>query len=763
MQRSKKTIQVKNIEYQCRLVLNEFFLTELIFSAMVLLGKSLLALAIIFAPLRLTYANNRLLDSEIVYETADKTLPTALRDIQTLLNIPVSGNEQFLGEIMVSGTFSANTGADFLNDFTEKYELDWTMHLGIIEITPRNQRQEKLYSFKDERQLEEFLIQVEEAGIEGSIYPPVVDPQSSTVTYFAPTVFLSILDNIKAQFEKTFSHASTTTSALSSSTSTTASVRRGVMVFRLQNAWASDKSLSSPATEFTIPGVATLLNQIISGSSSSLNSTSKTQTSLQTSSLPKLTDLSENQQKNTAQESSTNNNDNSSASTQSERPVISYDVRLNAVLIYDYLDRHPYYLDVIRSLDQPVKMVELEAAIIDIDKDKVDEIGINWRLNQSNGEYSFGKIGNQIPSGEGVIGIGIHSSGDSARFLAGLKALESIGESRVVSRPSVLTFDNQEATIDASERFYIKVEAESDASLFPVSTGTMLRVTPHIIEQNKNNSPKVQMLISIQDGDIQNEETDQIGNLPRIRQNNLNTQAVVNDGDTLFIGGHFRNIKTSSLSEVPILSQVPVLGMLFKSERDLDREFMRIFMIRPTIREQGQDIAPLGTEKQPTEFPADEIIQKKNMTKIPSLNELSEKEIKESLEVLADTNRLKLEADDPALISIEKRETDFSSSSPNAPSQLSQDDLKKPIKTLSVIGKYIVQVAALENSAKALQLADSIRAQGLYSYTETVIRGDGKSLTRVRVGYFASTSEAQATQQRLTAMGFPKTHIALAE
>jgi hypothetical protein len=124
---------------------------------------------------------------------------------------------------------------------------------------------------------------------------------------------------------------------------------------------------------------------------------------------------------------------------------------------------------------------------------------------------------------------------DSGNFLIGkIKVLESTGDARLLSRPSILTLDNMGATIDLSTTFYVRVVGERVAEVVPVTASTTLRVTPRYVE--KNGKRLIQLVIDIEDGSLQDSE--QIGQLPTVVRSSVNTEAVVGENQSLLIGGY---------------------------------------------------------------------------------------------------------------------------------------------------------------------------------------------------------------------------------
>jgi hypothetical protein len=92
-------------------------------------------------------------------------------------------------------------------------------------------------------------------------------------------------------------------------------------------------------------------------------------------------------------------------------------------------------------------------------------------------------------------------------------------------------------------------------------------------------------LLNIQDGNVDGTEASLVSNLPRIKQTQITTQAVVKEGDMLVVGGQVIRRRVKQRGTVPVVSDLPVLGAVFGTRSDEDAEFIRIFMVRPTVIE----------------------------------------------------------------------------------------------------------------------------------------------------------------------------------
>ena len=147
-----------------------------------------------------------------------------------------------------------------------------------------------------------------------------------------------------------------------------------------------------------------------------------------------------------------------------------------------------------------------------------------------------------------------------------------------MSKPHVITLANVEAVLDNTETFFVRVEGEEEVDLFNVSVGTTLRVTPHVFEDAGRTH--IKLLVNIEDGSTSDQRVDDI---PIIDRSSINTQALISEGQSLLIGGLVRETTQNSVSKVPLLGDIPVLGGLFRTNRKSSVQAERLFLLTPRL------------------------------------------------------------------------------------------------------------------------------------------------------------------------------------
>ena len=291
---------------------------------------------------------------------------------------------------------------------------------------------------------------------------------------------------------------------------------------------------------------------------------------------------------------------------------VEADARLNAVVVRDAPDRLGQYEQLIAALDVEPQSLEIEATIIDLNTDRLRELGINWRYTKGRGSLLFGKgdssdllLSPTTPAGAITpIGVGGFVSavlGGANEFIARINALELQGAAKVVSSPQVLTLSNVEAVFDNSSTFYVRVAGRDDVDLFNVSAGTTLRVTPHVFKDN--NQVRIKMLVSIEDGTLSSRTVD---TLPVINRSAINTQALIFEGESLLVGGITRETNSDDATKVPFLGDLPVVGGLFRNTSSNKSRVERLFLIQPRLaggRRVATAAPPVGADAAPPAQP----------------------------------------------------------------------------------------------------------------------------------------------------------------
>ena len=284
-------------------------------------------------------------------------------------------------------------------------------------------------------------------------------------------------------------------------------------------------------------------------------------------------------------------------------PYIVADAMHNAILIRDKPSRMNMYQSLIEILDVEPALVEIVATVIDLDRKRLRRTGVDFRVRGTDVGVGFGEtdaiqslINADVADEVDLIPAlaGLSSSvivGDTVRFAARLNALDDRNLAKVVSSPQIITLNDMEAVIQSNQEVFIPVGGSFEVDLFDVIAGTTLRVTPHVIADAGRR--RIRIAISIEDGDVQLvTSTVQNTELPFVNRNKVDTQAIVDEGQSLLVGGLRRTTEIKRKRGVPFLRKIPVVKKVFENAQDEIDSAERLFLISPRLvgREQVMEL-----------------------------------------------------------------------------------------------------------------------------------------------------------------------------
>jgi type III secretion protein C len=366
-------------------------------------------------------------------------------------------------------------------------------------------------------------------------------------------------------------------------------------VFYLRYAWAQDVTVSFGARQMVVPGVASVVRSLVTSSPRSPASVAVLDPQLrqqQRPAQPKLKGQGLGGHSVPLPVLAASDAEPSAGAV----PVGAVTVLGNAVIVRDAPERLPFYEQLIASLDVEPQSLEIEATIIDVNTDRMRELGINWRggIGKSsvlfgNGATTGSSADTLLQTGGSVVGSAIAPAavggvvsaviGDTSQFVARMGAMQSEGAARVVSSPQVVTLSNVEAIFDNSSTFYVRVAGRDEVDLFNVSSGTSLRVTPHVFKDASG--VRIKLLVNLETGRVS--DTQSVDAIPVVDRSAINTQALIDEGESLLIGGLTQESSSQGVTKVPLLGDIPLLGNLFKYKRDKGARIERMFLISPRL------------------------------------------------------------------------------------------------------------------------------------------------------------------------------------
>ncbi|VVD77418.1 type III secretion system outer membrane ring subunit SctC [Pandoraea anhela] len=224
----------------------------------------------------------------------------------------------------------------------------------------------------------------------------------------------------------------------------------------------------------------------------------------------------------------------------------------------------------VSRLDAPRRHIELSLWIIDVRKEALDSLGVDW----SGGMNLGSSVGLLLNTTTPV------STLDGVRFLARIQAMAANGKATVVSRPVILTQENIPALFDGSQTFYVPLEGERTTDLRSVTYGTMISVWPRFAGRDE-----IEMTLNIEDGTTvpgkEGEEQSKYTVLPTVSRTRISTIARVPQGKSLLIGGFTRDSGDTVERKIPLLGDIPWLGRVFRYNSTTQNNDVRVFLIQP--------------------------------------------------------------------------------------------------------------------------------------------------------------------------------------
>ncbi|ELA9461090.1 type IV pilus secretin PilQ [Vibrio alginolyticus] len=293
----------------------------------------------------------------------------------------------------------------------------------------------------------------------------------------------------------------------------------------------------------------------------------------------------------------------------SERGSMTIDERTNSLLIRELPENIEVIREIIESLDIPVKQVQIEARIVTINEGNMDELGIRWGFTSISGSNTVGgSIENNLATiglyngeggddggdGDGVgiddfLNVNLAATSPNATSIAfqvaklgsdtlldlELSALQQESKAEIISSPRLITTNKKPAYIEQGTEIPYLESSSSGATTVTFKKAVLsLKVTPQITPDNR----LVLDLSVTQDRPGQVVKTG-TGEAVAIDTQRIGTQVLVNNGETVVLGGIFQHSITNSVDKVPLLGDLPLLGALFRrSYENVGKSELLIFV-----------------------------------------------------------------------------------------------------------------------------------------------------------------------------------------
>ncbi|MCP1304472.1 type IV pilus secretin PilQ [Halomonas sp. R1t8] len=274
-----------------------------------------------------------------------------------------------------------------------------------------------------------------------------------------------------------------------------------------------------------------------------------------------------------------------------ERGRVSVDQRTNTLLIQDTAEQVRDIMRTLVRLDVAVRQVQIEARIVIARDSATRELGVNWGMSRPGSRVDLGGAATgTVPRGGLAVDLGSMAAADTSfsfGYLSGdilldleLRALESEGKSQTISQPRVITANQRTATIrQGEERAFQSVDAQGNPDTEFKEAELSLEVTPQITPDNR-----IIMDLVIKNDSFRESE---FGGEPPIDTNQIETQVLVDNGQTVVLGGILTTEQLSQIAKTPLLGDLPILGRLFRYTEESNEKVELLVFITPRLLDDG--------------------------------------------------------------------------------------------------------------------------------------------------------------------------------
>ncbi len=282
----------------------------------------------------------------------------------------------------------------------------------------------------------------------------------------------------------------------------------------------------------------------------------------------------------------------------SKRGNIQVEKRTNSLIVTDLSSNVDQIVQMAQDLDSATPQIEITAKLVDVDASAAQDIGIEWNIGPTDGANAeFFSTTPQSPEflhpnhdGNQALGSsqnsGISSPVNTVTYgiaknwgfiEAQLQTLEEKRKANIISNPRITTVDNREAKIVVGQKIPLIVQDVAGNPVSQLQTiGIQLKVTPHLTTDKK-----IMLDLHPEVSDLSTQSTVQGGII--INTSEADTRVMVDDGQTAVIGGLIRTNESTVRRGVPLLMDIPLVGMLFGSNSTTRQNRELIIFVTPRL------------------------------------------------------------------------------------------------------------------------------------------------------------------------------------
>jgi type IV pilus assembly protein PilQ len=280
----------------------------------------------------------------------------------------------------------------------------------------------------------------------------------------------------------------------------------------------------------------------------------------------------------------------------STRGSVAFDVRTNTLLLNDTPEKIKQLRELIAVLDKPVQQVLIESRLVVATDNFTRDLGAKFGISgkktnsgnvistggQDNGTGTASGLNFNLPSTTTGGSFGLAILGANYSLDLELSAAQTEGKTEVISSPRVITANQQEAVIRQGQEIgYVTVTgvgANATSSVNFKDAVLELKVTPTITADNR-----IYLLINVTKDALQGYVNSTSGSVPTINTSSVNTSALVDNGQTVVLGGIYELNNSDSVVKVPGLGDVPILGALFRQSTRSKTKAELLIFVTPRI------------------------------------------------------------------------------------------------------------------------------------------------------------------------------------
>ena len=243
------------------------------------------------------------------------------------------------------------------------------------------------------------------------------------------------------------------------------------------------------------------------------------------------------------------------------------------------------------DIDVPARQVVIEALVVEVDTDKLDELGVNYALQRE--EFNLTADVNQAGLLPFVGQFDDHWKNDWKGFSAGLRALTQTVHAEILSNPSVLVLNGRQARIQVGQQVPTSMAVATNthvrSGVTYLQTGIVLNIRPRISEDGSEVTMQIETIVSsVNPTKSEHKSDNSVLLAPVVDNREVQTFVRVADNTPFIVGGLIATDKSNSNSGVPFLSKIPYLGNLFKRSSKKNDKREVIVVLTPHVIDTGE-------------------------------------------------------------------------------------------------------------------------------------------------------------------------------